>query len=141
MWKYKNKVTTPRTRDPAYDLQWYYNNRERVLSNRKMSHRIKYDKWIAFKSTLKCAVCGENHPAVLEFHHTDPSKKEGNISYVYHSGRAETLMDEISKCEVLCSNHHKIHHFDEKMRVRILTDQSTGLQNRVDVSSTLTAPM
>ena len=63
-----------------------------------------------YKSNLGCAKCGETKPYMLEFHHRDPNEKDFNIS---DRSRAsiETIMDEIEKCVVLCSNHHKEFHW------------------------------
>lgn len=65
-----------------------------------------------FKLTLKCNRCPENHPAVLDFHHTDPSAKEMAISCMVQKGFGlKKIQEEISKCEVLCSNCHRKHHW------------------------------
>jgi hypothetical protein len=49
-----------------------------------------------YKKTLRCADCGQSHPATLDFHHLDPAKEE------------------IAKCVVLCANCHRIRHWNEK---------------------------
>jgi peptidyl-tRNA hydrolase len=38
---------------------------------------------------------------------------------------------EVKKCKVLCANHHKLLHWNEKQRVRNLMEQSADLQSRV----------
>jgi len=63
----------------------------------------------------ECAECGENHPAVLDLHHTDPSVKEFNLSWAAANNRAtDRLAAEIAKCVVLCANCHRKLHWQEK---------------------------
>lgn len=67
------------------------------------------------KASLKCSKCDENHPATLEFHHIDPSKKDFAISKMRNAYRSkEKALEEISKCIVLCANCHKKLHWEEK---------------------------
>lgn len=59
-----------------------------------------------------CVKCGENDPVVLEFNHIDPSMKEGLVSDFIYKSRTK-LINEIEKCEVMCANCHRRHHFNE----------------------------
>ena len=72
-------------------------------------------QWIIkLKSTLKCNRCPETHYACLTFHHTDPNKKDIEISNAVKSGWGkERILIEIDKCEVLCANCHLKHHYSE----------------------------
>ena len=58
----------------------------------------------------KCAICGlVDDPAVYDFHHLDPSKKETRISIMKQSDE-ELVLKEVKKCVMVCSNcHRKIH--------------------------------
>ena len=74
--------------------------------------RQKKDEQKAITDKIKlekgCARCGYNeHPAALDFNHLDPSTKSFRIASDYTT--KEKLMEEISKCEVLCANCHRIH--------------------------------
>ena len=81
--------------------------RERKIDLRRQFAEIK--------SSLKCARCPENHPAALDFHHHDPSTKELGVSAMVHSGwHIDRIKEEIAKCEVLCANCHRKHHWDER---------------------------
>ena len=59
----------------------------------------------------KCQKCGYNKcDAAMDFHHTDPNKKElgiGNGRYF----RFEKLKKELDKCKLLCSNCHREEHY------------------------------
>lgn len=62
-----------------------------------------------------CITCGELDPACLDFHHRDPSTKEGHIGEFRKFG-LDRLFAEIAKCDVLCSNCHRKHHRDERQQ-------------------------
>jgi hypothetical protein len=92
----------------------YLTNRAKTLiANAKIRKEAK-DKWIAYKSGLSCTKCGFNHVAALDFHHTDPALKDGNIHRFVSNGRFAKAYEEIKKCIVLCANCHRIHHYKEK---------------------------
>ena len=61
---------------------------------------------------LKCEMCGENHPACLDFHHKDKKDKSFNVAIMASSGYSiEKIKEEIAKCIVLCSNCHRKEHY------------------------------
>lgn len=54
-----------------------------------------------------CVVCGESDPRCLTFDHIDPATKSDTVSNLVGTGAAmTTVMAEIAKCQVLCSNCH-----------------------------------
>jgi len=61
-----------------------------------------------------CRICGEKDPACLDFHHRDPTTKEGHIGEFRRFGAAR-LPAEIAKCDVLCANCHRKFHRDERL--------------------------
>ena len=60
----------------------------------------------------KCADCNEVLPEVCyDFHHKDPSKKDTAVSNLIANNRnLETILNEASKCELLCANCHRLRH-------------------------------
>jgi hypothetical protein len=62
------------------------------------------------KAGCSCA-CGESDPAALDFHHTDPSKKDTAIAKMVsvRCGSA-ALLAEIAKCVIICANCHRKGH-------------------------------
>lgn len=65
-----------------------------------------------------CRKCGEKRPYVLDFHHRDPSVKEGTINHMLKSSSFEKLMEEINKCDVLCANcHREFHHLEREIGI------------------------
>lgn len=79
----------------------YYNERYRL--RRKMLDEIK---------DRPCADCGGRFPPyVMDFDHRDPRQKSAGVSHFF-SANPDRLQAEIDKCDVVCSNCHRIrtHH-------------------------------
>ena len=96
------------------DLHYQKNKKRYYEKNKK--RKQDYKKWfIEYKKDLRCVKCDENHPAVLDFHHQDPSKKDGGISAMIHFAHSkENILEEINKCIILCSNCHRKLHYEMK---------------------------
>lgn len=87
------------------DKQKYYDYKK-YASYRKVLDDYKINKG--------CAKCNYNaHPAALDFHHLDPSKKEFNIGHKVQRG-FKNLKQEIDKCVLLCKNCHTVFHIKER---------------------------
>lgn len=73
------------------------------------------------KKNLKCAKCGEEREYCLDFHHIDPNEKENTIARMTSNNyRLDTVLNEIKKCIVLCSNcHREFHYFQEEDGITI----------------------
>ena len=62
-----------------------------------------------FKLAAGCADCGYNrHAVALDFDHIDPSTKRFNVAHASLSHSQEVIWVEVSKCEVRCSNCHRL---------------------------------
>jgi len=97
-----------------YSREHYKVNKEAIKAQTKKRKIENRAIWNAFKSTLKCAICGFDHPAALDFHHVDPSKKENIVSVLVSNGCYKAAMREVEKCIVLCANHHRVLHAEER---------------------------
>lgn len=101
----------------------YYKGRVQDDSNYFLKYqnarrKVGYERITALKSSLGCQRCGYNeHPAALDFHHRDPSQKKMGIPNVWNLSWEKALL-EIAKCDLLCSNCHRIHHFEERAAKR-----------------------
>ena len=97
--------------EKVYKKKNYLHTKERYLErNSEIRERNKaFLKEI--KSELKCSMCGEDHPATLDFHHRDPQEKDQMVSKaIFRGWSIERIKKEIDKCDVLCSNcHRKLH--------------------------------
>ena len=71
----------------------------------------------------KCSKCGYNkNLAALEFNHVDPSNKLFDLNIRKLSNTTEkSLLLELSKCNLLCSNCHREHHYPN-MEVQTLSE-------------------
>ena len=80
------------------------NSKKRIRKNR--------EKLINHKKTLACKVCGLEDYRVLEFHHL--ADKKNNISRMVGVGYSwKNIQTELKKCVPLCSNCHRIEHWQE----------------------------
>jgi len=80
-----------------------HSTRSGVLRNRK------YD--LRYKQSHPCS-CGESNPAVLVYHHRDPSTKVACVSQLINKGKhLDEIKSEIEKCDVVCHNCHVIIHW------------------------------
>lgn len=62
----------------------------------------------------KCMKCGyDENIEVLEFHHRNPEEKEFKIGGVINKSW-NTIKEEILKCDLLCSNCHRVIHTNDK---------------------------
>jgi len=93
------------------DAEHYQENR--AAHRAKVGKRKKESKEMIDSFKVKCENCGVNHPAVLDFHHKDPSTKLFDITSKV-GGQPDMIKKEIAKCIVLCSNCHKILHWEER---------------------------
>ena len=95
--------------------EWYLKNKELTYQRMVDARAIRREWFEDYKRTLKCEICGlagDEYPQILSFHHTNPETKEGNIAQMVNWGKSrESVLCEISKCQVICENcHRKIHH-------------------------------
>lgn len=83
---------------------------------RKKQKREELIAWLVENgTTLVCDTCGEDHPAVIDFHHEDPSEKEFSISVAIRKNYSlRRIVLEIKKCRMLCSNCHRKLHWEER---------------------------
>jgi hypothetical protein len=105
-----------------------YKDKERQLEAQKEAYRKNPDPYNfrqaerrkaardyiwAIKCKSKCLKCGEDHPATLDFHHRDPTQKEITaVKMVANKYSEKRINEELEKCDILCSNCHRILHHE-----------------------------
>jgi hypothetical protein len=103
------------TKDPAKQREYcrksYHKNltRNRASKARRQAVRIPQNRIKAWNYLLQnpCA-CGESDPIVLDFDHDDPATKEHHVAVMINGGWSwKSILQEISKCTVRCSNCHR----------------------------------
>lgn len=68
----------------------------------------------SIKKQYHCIVCKTNDFRVLDFHHRDSSTKMYRIAHMIYRASQAKILAEIQKCDCLCSNCHRILHYEEK---------------------------
>lgn len=108
-----------------YQRKYYQKNKERAceyqkeryqkIKKRLQEQRQQLRGWLrTIKVERGCSRCPENHPAVLIFHHRDPSKKEYDIVKMVRAKMPkEKILKEIEKCDVMCANCHRKLHWED----------------------------
>lgn len=116
----------------AYHRKWYEKNKERryktILLSSKKRRRRSEEKLIEYLNNNPCADCGEKNILVLEFDHLrNKYKSIGVLMSNYTSW--ETIEKEIQKCDVVCSNCHRIRTAERSKNYRwvSLTGKATDL--------------
>lgn len=100
-----------------YKLEWCHKHREERQAYKTMYGRKRKEKLILLKGG-KCQKCGVKYngenSAIFDFHHIDKSSKKfilNTKTLICYSW--EKIVNESEKCELLCSNCHRLHHFWE----------------------------
>lgn len=83
--------------------------KRRQRSNNYKNILIKREFVNQYKSSKGCLFCGEKEPVALDLHHLDPKIKDSSVSRMLGNS-IQTIMSEIAKCVVICSNCHRKHH-------------------------------
>lgn len=95
----------------AYGKAWKHKNKAKQRDyNKKWKSKLK--EWYSnYKSSAKCAVCGENRDAVLESHHVHPENKTFCLYEGIKRGISIRRLElEASKCIILCCKCHRLYH-------------------------------
>ena len=94
-----------------YGKGWYQQHKQEVIQKSKTKTKEIKAWYREYKEQLQCMICGENHPACLQFHHRNKEEKSFTIGKLaMRPTSKKRLLDEIAKCDVLCVNcHAKLH--------------------------------
>jgi hypothetical protein len=105
--------------------QYRLDNPQKIRGyNQKQSEKRLTMKMDALKyKGGKCVDCGiesnVNNRVIFDFHHKDPLKKEVSLSSSSMISLTwERICQELDKCELLCSNCHKLRHDHYKRGLR-----------------------
>lgn len=93
----------------AYKREHYCANRDRYIANADRRKRAiaaeRAGLLVDFFADHPCVDCGETDPLVLEFDHL--RDKSFNIAKGLRTHNWEAILNEITKCEVVCANCHR----------------------------------
>ncbi len=98
---------------------YYHLNHDRQLKLALVRTKKSYYKKRAIIESLKnvpCSDCGIVYPTcVMDFDHKDRSEKINSVSHMLRDP-LDCIMKEISKCDIVCANCHRIRTYKYKLR-------------------------
>jgi hypothetical protein len=98
--------------------QWKQDNYERTLELGRNGYKRRRAFLDALKLEAGCIDCGYNeYPCALDFDHRDPSDKTFNVGHGF-GYNLDFLLEEIAKCDVRCSNCHRVKTWKNNPRKR-----------------------
>lgn len=87
------------------------NEHREYMRQRAVDQRKEFSNFLAQSKSQGCIQCGFLDHRALVFHHRDPSTKSFQINQNAWARKTQDILDEISKCDVLCANCHQIRHY------------------------------
>jgi len=111
--KWSEDINESRKKAAEHRRNWRQNNRERYNKKWKEDRRIK-KQWLDEQKAAGCSKCPEKDHSCIDFHHTDPTTKEGNLARAVAHWGLPKLQEEITKCILLCANCHRKLHASER---------------------------
>ena len=110
-YKDKNSELAKRKKHESYK-RYYAKNKEKYYENsKKQSEKIR--RQIDEIKSVPCLDCGNTFlPCVMDFDHRDRTAKVDDISTLIRRGNWSILMAEIEKCDIICSNCHRVRTYE-----------------------------
>ncbi len=91
----------------ARSKKHYENNKDYYFARNKKDRISLREFYIQLKHNKPCLDCKDVFPWwILEFDHRDPSTKVDDVSSLVKVSKRK-LLEEIDKCDLICSNCHK----------------------------------
>ena len=89
------------------DKKGYQKDKQSYIDRTKNNKKRLCDEINEIKASKGCLYCEELDPCCLEFHHLNSATKEATISRLMHTGQRLKALQEVDKCDIVCSNCHK----------------------------------
>ena len=103
----------------AYQRRYYQSKGDRARRKAKeRRHKIRawFDEIRRNTVCVDCGLSGEESPWLIEYHHRNPDDKEDEVGFLVGAGYSiERIEREMAKCDPLCPNCHRLHHWREKL--------------------------
>ena len=109
---YKDAATR-KLKHKQYSRAWYQKNKQSHIHKTKLRKIRERQKWNEYKAEQKCSHCGIQHPAVIDFHHVIKEAKKSVNGLAKRGSYGVAIREAEGKCIPLCSNCHRILHWDE----------------------------
>lgn len=90
--------------DQKYQREYYQAHKDQYLEHKEKRAQV-LRKIIEDAKNVPCADCGIKYASwIMQFDHVRGTKS-ANVSRLWNTGR-KRILEEISKCEVVCANCH-----------------------------------
>jgi len=101
-----------------YDAKYWRRTRVDRIQLRKV-YRRELMAWYRALKSGPCVDCGSTfHHAAMHWDHLPGMSKRREVSNMVLRGfRRKTILDEISKCDLVCANCHAVRTFDRSIGV------------------------
>ena len=98
----------------------YEANKPAYIDKAKLLKQILRAEVDKIKETTPCADCGEYFQACqMDFDHIN-NDKEASIAILVRDGKRKKVFKEIEKCEVVCSNDHRLRTYNRYKTANIV---------------------
>lgn len=87
-------------------MRYYHENKEKHRAYNNERIKQNKQKLLNFFLENHCIDCGESDPIVLDFDHLR-DKKYQVPQMIRYGMKWDSILEEIAKCEVVCSNCHR----------------------------------
>lgn len=101
-----------------------YSKRKDKIIKQKID-KVSKTRYEVDSFKTECIKCGETKKYMLDFHHIDSNEKEFHISNEIWNKNINAIKNEIKKCVILCSNHHREYHHLNKTNGTTLEEYLT----------------
>ena len=86
----------------------YYRANKQYYLDKKNHIREQLEEQVRQLKSKPCSDCRKKYPYyVMDFDHREGEEKVGNIARLIRSGQVRKTLDEINKCDLVCSNCHR----------------------------------
>lgn len=122
-FSFRNKIDKTRNNTckkchKKYVKKHYDDNKKKYIEksrkNSPLYAKRNKSRMKEYLSDKRCCDCGEDDPVVLQFDHVSGNKKKCVSVMVMGCYSWETILKEISKCEIRCSNCHIRRHYKKR---------------------------
>lgn len=97
-----------------YSKAYYRKDRSKRVKANRENRAIRRKYLFEYKSNHPCVLCNFDDPRCLDFHHRESEDKDTELSTaVARCWSFDRINAEIAKCDVVCSNCHRIIHWED----------------------------
>ena len=95
--------------------KWYRENKQ-LTKKRSLGSKKRTQDFFKLKKSNDvkngCSICGcKGDVNIFDYHHRDPKTKITSVADMVGRGSRQAIINEISKCDIVCKScHKKIHH-------------------------------